>query len=99
MIEEPRWEEFWAKTFTLFPFFTTKAPNARSPGALSPPPSAMMNAELGEVGARIFVADLVCSWSIGVSRAMVRCPFFWPLGGAGQKKTRIGSNPVTANAV
>src|SRR5579864_6098662 len=52
LIEHPRCEQFCAKTETLPAFLTTKAPNARSPGALSPPPSAMTKAELGEVGAR-----------------------------------------------
>jgi len=97
--EQPRCEQFCANTSTLPWVFTTKPPNARSPWALSPPPLAMMNAELGEVGARIFCTAPSASWSMGTSSGTVMGPFVWPLGGAGQKKTRIGSMPVTANAV
>src|SRR5438477_7913807 len=97
--EHPRCEQFWAKTSTLPPALTTKPPNARSPGALSPPPSAMTKAAFGLVGVRMRVAELSSSWSSGVSSAIARGFFFWPDGGAGHRKTRIGRPPATTVAV
>ena len=51
-------EQLIATTFVL-PFWSlvTNPPNARSPGALSPPPSAMMKAEFGLVGASNLTAS------------------------------------------
>src|SRR5581483_5285017 len=50
--EQPRWEQLIANTFTLpESSLVTKPLNARSPAALSPPPSAITNAELGFLGA------------------------------------------------
>src|SRR6266566_1278486 len=97
--EQPRCEQLIAKTLTLPWFLTTNPPKASSPDALSPPPSAMMNAELGLRGASNLTASPSCSWLMGVCSAMLMGPFFWPLGGAGQKNTRMGSNPVITVAV
>src|SRR5713101_5182818 len=95
-IEQPRWEQLMAKTFTLpVSSLTTYPPKASSPGALSPPPSAMMNAELGLVGASNLTAWPVVSWSTGVGSDTVSTVFFWPLGGAGHRKTTMGASPMT----
>src|SRR2546425_663390 len=83
--DQPRCEQLIAKTSTLPEFLTTNPPKASSPGALSPPPSAMMNAVFGVRGASNLTASPSCSWSMGVCRATLTGPFFWPFGGAGQK--------------
>src|SRR5487761_296098 len=88
-----------ANTSTLPWFLTTKPPKASSPGALSPPPSAMMNAEFGLVGASNLIASPSFSWLSGLPIDTFKDAFFWPFGGAGQRKTRIGARPVTTVAV
>src|SRR5437868_15278602 len=63
--EHPRCEQFCANTCTLpASSFDTKPPNASSPGALSPPPSAMMKAEFGLVGELNLTAVPLGIWSI-----------------------------------
>src|SRR6202049_5076780 len=84
-IGQPRCEQLIAKTFVVPLDFATKPPNARSPAALSPPPSAMMKAVLGVVGASNLTASPSASWSIGLVRTTLVGPFFWPLGAAGQR--------------
>src|SRR5438552_10368624 len=83
--EQPRCEQLIAKTSTLPECLTTNPPKASSPGALSPPPSAMMNAVFGLRGASNLTTSLSCTWSMGVWSATLTGPFFWPFGGAGQK--------------
>src|SRR5260370_7393423 len=93
-IEQPRWEQLMAKTFT-FPVWslTTYPPKASSPAALSPPPSAMTKAELGLVGASNLTAWPFASWSTGVGSDTVTTVFSWPLAGAGHSKTTLGLTP------
>src|SRR5438270_12312798 len=91
LTEQPRWEQFCANTFTSPPCLTMYPPNASSPAWLSPPPSAMMKAELGLVGARIFVAVPSSSRSNGLSSVTLMGPLLCPFGGAGPKYTRIGA--------
>src|SRR6266851_6292227 len=55
--EHPRCGQLMAYTTTLPAVFTTYPLNARSPAALSPPPSAMTNAELGLDGASNLIAS------------------------------------------
>src|SRR5713226_7560406 len=55
--EHPRCGQLMAYTLTLPSVFTTYPLNARSPAALSPPPSAMMKAELGLDGASNLIAS------------------------------------------
>src|SRR2546427_5374174 len=99
-IEHPRWEQLIAKTFN-FPCrsLTTNPPKARSPAALSPPPSAMTKAELGLVGASNLMAFPFDSCSMGVANVTASFVFFWPLAGAGHRKTRIGASPMATVAV
>src|SRR5579859_4943700 len=85
-IEQPRCGQLMAKTLTLPCWsLTTKPPKARSPPALSPPPSAIMKAELGLVGASNLTASPLASWSIGLVSDTFSAVFFWPLGGDGQR--------------
>ena len=56
-------------------------------------------AAFGLVGVRMRVAVLSSSWSSGVSSAIGRGFFFWPVGGAGHRNTRIGRPPATTVAV
>src|ERR1700694_3768738 len=79
--EQPRCEQLMAKTETLPLFLTAKPANASSPAALSPPPSAMMKAELGLAGALNLSASPSLSWSIGLSPGTATIPSFSPLGG------------------
>src|SRR5258706_11447970 len=55
--EHPRCGQLMAYTLTLPSVFTTYPLNAKSPAALSPPPSAMTNAELGLEGASNLIAS------------------------------------------
>src|SRR2546428_2156278 len=71
----------------------------RSPVAVSPPPSAMTKAELGLVGASNFMACPFDSCSMGVANVTASFVFFWPLAGAGHRKTRIGASPMATVAV
>src|SRR5258708_3241785 len=99
-IEHPRWEQLIANTFTLPALsLTAKPPNARSPAALSPPPSAMMKAEFGLVGASNLIASPLASWSMDLVSDTLSGVFFWPFGGAGHRKTSIGAPPTTTVAV
>src|SRR5207245_5179331 len=94
-IEHPRWEQLIAKTFT-FPCrsLTTKPPKARSPAALSPPPSAMTKAELGLVGASNLMALPFDSCSIGVASVTASFVLLSPLARAGHAQTRSRAHPV-----
>src|SRR2546422_7049433 len=95
-IGQPRCEQLIANTCVLpFSSLTANPPNARSPAPLSPPPLAMMKAELGLVGASNLTASPGDSSVIALSRVIGMAVFFWPFGGAGQRKTRIGANPTT----
>ena len=55
----------------------------------------MMKAELGVFGASNLTASPADSSEIALSSVTGMAVFFWPLGGAGQRKTRIGANPMT----
>src|SRR5882762_2305832 len=95
-IGQPRCEQLIANTCVPpFSSLTANPPNASSPGALSPPPLAMTKAELGLVGASNLTASPGDRSVIGLASVIGMAVFFWPFGGAGQRKTRIGANPTT----
>src|SRR5437016_8008330 len=99
-IEQPRCEQLIARTCILPCWsLTAKPPKARSPAALSPPPSAMMKAEFGVLGASNLTASPFASWSIDFVSWTLILPFFWPFGGAGQRYGTIGRPPATTVAV
>src|SRR6266480_1471096 len=81
-IEQPRCEQLMASTCILpCSSLTAKPPKARSPAALSPPPSAMMKAEFGFFGASNLTASPFASWLIDFVSWILTLPFFWPFGG------------------
>src|ERR1700704_5044064 len=74
-MEQPGCEQLMAKTSIFLLLFTQKPPNVSSPAALSPPPSAMMKAELGLDGASNLSASPSAIWLTGLGVLIGRRPF------------------------
>src|SRR5260370_1174223 len=97
--EHPRCGQLMAYTVTLPWVFTTYPLNAKSPAALSPPPSAMMNAALGLDGASNLIASPSASALMPFGNLTGSVTFLCPLRGPGQRRTRIVASPIAAIAV